>query len=200
MQKGVNLRSPLTVIYMTIVLLTLTGAVIMVTVALEWLPPVWSWMVLLLQAVALLVLLMAYRWRPSWRLWLYPVLIAYMTLLWNMTPPSLTEEVVHAGLPLALLIGIVGDLIVTWWESLPFTPGRMSVHGGYVDFDETAHFFRVPPDVLRLHFANAGRPVHEGRSRQEYVLLNDLLVVLTAIQENPAAASTSEPGGLHRAT
>jgi hypothetical protein len=44
MRKGVDLRSPLTVIFMTIVLLALTGAVIMVTVALEWLPPVWGQM------------------------------------------------------------------------------------------------------------------------------------------------------------
>jgi hypothetical protein len=140
MQKGIDLRSPLTVIYMTIVLLTLTGALIMVTVVLEWLPPVWSWMVLLLQTIALLVLLMAYRWRPSWRLWFYPVVIAYMTLLWNMTPPGSTEEVMHVSLPLALVIGIIGDLVVTWWQSLPFTPGRISIHGGYVNFDEVAHF------------------------------------------------------------
>lgn len=155
----------------------------MVTVALAWLPPVWSWMVLLLQALALLVLLMAYHWRPSWHLWSYPVIIAYMTLLWNMTPPGSTVEVVQVSLPLALVIGIVGDLVVTWSQSLPLTPGQILVHGGYVSFDEAAHFFRVPPDVLRLHFANTGRPVHEGRSYQEYVVLDDLLVVLDAIQQ-----------------
>lgn len=183
MQKGVYLRSPLIVISMTIVLLALTGALILATVALEWLPPVWSQMALLLQGMALLVVLMAYRWRPSWRLWFYPVIIASMALLWNMTPPSSNAEIVYAGLPLALVIGIIGDLVLSWRQSLPFTPGRISVHAGYVDFDEAAYFFRVPPDVLRLHFANKGRPVHVGHSRQEYVLLNDVLAVLAAMQQ-----------------
>ncbi len=183
MHKGVYLRSPLTVIYMTIVLLALIGALILVTVALEWLHPVWLQMTLLLQVMALLVVLMAYRWRPSWRLWFYPLIVAFMALLWNMTPPTLTEEIVHAGLPLALMIGIVGDLVLTWRQSLPFTPGRISIHGGYVDFDEAAHFFRVPPDVLRLHFATQGRSLHVGHSRQEYVVLDDLLAVLAAMRQ-----------------
>lgn len=55
MHKGVYLRSPLTVIYMTIVLLALIGALILVTVAMEWLHPVWLQMTLLLQGMALLV-------------------------------------------------------------------------------------------------------------------------------------------------
>ena len=184
MQKVVYLRSPLTVLYMTMVLLTIAGAAIMVIVALEWLPRVWSQTVLVLQGAALLVALLAYHWRPSWRLWFYPLLVGYMTLLWNMTPSSrLAEESLHVGLPLALLAGIVGDLVLSWRQSLPFTPERISVHGGYVNFDEASYFFRVPPDVLRLHFAHAGRPIHEGRTRQEYVVLNDLLAVLAAIQE-----------------
>jgi hypothetical protein len=184
MQKVADLRSPLTVIYMTIVLLTIAGALIMVTVALEWLPPVWSHTVLVLQGAALLVVLMAYHWRPSWRLWLYPLLVGYMTLLWTMTPSSrLTEAGVHVSLPLALLAGIVGDIVLTQRQSLPFTPRRISVHGGYVNFDEASYFFRVPPDVLRLHFDKAGRPIHEGGTRQEYVVLKDLLAVLAGIQE-----------------
>jgi hypothetical protein len=111
------------------------------------------------------------------------VIVANMTLLWHMTPPGSTEEVVQVSLPLALVIGIVGDLVVTWRQSLPFKPGRISVHGGYVNFDEAAYFFRVPPDVLRLHFANKGRHIHAGSTRQEYAHLNDLLAVLAAMQE-----------------
>jgi hypothetical protein len=182
MQNRVYLRSPLTVISMTIVLLTLIGALIVVTVVLEWLPPVWAQMVLLLQGVALLVVLMAYHWRPSWRLWLYPLFVIGTTL-WYMTPSRSGANTLHVGLPLTLVVSIVGDLVVTWRQSLPFTPERISVHGGYVNFDEAAYFFRVPPDILRLHFASVGHRIHSGPTRQEYVELNDLLAVLATLQE-----------------
>jgi hypothetical protein len=183
MQNRVYLRSPLTVISMTIVLLTLIGALIIATVALEWLPPVWAQMVLLLQGVALLVVLMAYHWRPSWRLSLYPVFVIVTTLLWYMTPSHSRASTLHVGLPLTIVVSIIGDLAVTWRQSLPFTPERMLVHGGYVNVDEAAYFFRVPPDILRLHFANVGRRIHSGPTRQEYVELNDLLAVLATLQE-----------------
>jgi hypothetical protein len=172
------------VIYTTIVVLTMAGALIIAAVALEWLPPVWSQTVLLLEGVALLAVLLAYRWQPSWRLWFHPLLVAYMTFLWDTAPALGPDEAgMPVALPLVLVLGIVGDLAVTWRQSLPFAPQRISVDGGYVNFDEAAHFFRIPPDVLRLHFVNVGRPIHEGRTRQEYVVLNDLLAVLAVIQE-----------------
>ncbi|HEY3228687.1 MAG TPA: hypothetical protein VGJ87_05655 [Roseiflexaceae bacterium] len=61
-----------------------------------------------------------------------------------------------------------------------------------MNFDEAAYFFRVPPDVLRLHFASAGRPIHTGHARQEYMMLDDLLAVLAAIQQ--ASPDGEQPG------
>ncbi len=107
-------RSPLSVVYGTIMLLMAISVLILLILICGWISPFWSRTAILLQGIALLVVGMAYRWRPSWRLVLYPVLLAYMTYLWDTTlpPPNLPDGMVRFLLPCALLIGIAGDL---WW-------------------------------------------------------------------------------------
>jgi hypothetical protein len=78
------------------------------------------------------------------------------------------------------VIGIGGDLLMHWRRSLPFMPRRIPVYGGYVNLDEAAHFFRLPPDIVRLHCTSTGRTTDVGRSGHEYVTLDDLLIVLDA--------------------
>jgi hypothetical protein len=173
-------RSPLSVVYGTIVLLMAISGLILLILICEWISPFWSRTAILLQGIALLVVGMAYRWRPSWRLVLYPVLLTYMIYLWDTTlpPPSLPEGMVRFLLPCVLLIGIAGDLMVAWWRSPPFAPKRIRVYGRYVNLDEAAHFFRTHPDIVRALLTQAGRPVLTGRSGEEFVALNDLLAVL----------------------
>jgi hypothetical protein len=108
-------HSPLAVVYMTIMLLLTIGAVILLTLLAEWLPPCWGRTVILLQGVALMVVLLAYRWRPSKRLMVYPLLLAAVTYLWDETlpPPSLTDDGVRGVFPLAIILYIGGDLLIT---------------------------------------------------------------------------------------
>jgi hypothetical protein len=169
---------------MTITLLLGIGAVILLTLLAEWLPPFWGRTVILLQGVALVVALLAYRWRPSKRLMVYPLLLAVVTYLWDQTlpPPSLIDGRERAVFPLAVIICIVGDLLVTWWHSLPFTPKRIPVYGRYVNLDEAAHFFRMPPDIVRVHLLKSDRAIVAGRSGEEYVTLDDIMAAVAMIQ------------------
>lgn len=182
MQSLLFPHSPLSVIYRAIVLCMVIGAAILVTLLFELLTPFWSRTVIVLQGLAVLVALMAYRWRPSWRLVFYPLLLANMAYVWDHTlpPPNLPDGLVRVALPLATVIGIGGDLLMHWRRSLPFRPRRIPVYGGYVNLDEAAHFFRLPPDSVRLHCASTGCTTIVGRSGDEYVALDDLLIVLDA--------------------
>jgi hypothetical protein len=174
--------SPLSVIYRAIVLCILFGAAMLVTLLFELLTPFWSRTVIVLQGLAVLVALMAYRWRPSWRLVFYPLLLANMAYVWDHTlpPPNLPDGLVRVALPLATVIGIGGDLLMHRRRSLPFMPRRIPVYGGYVNLDEAAHFFRLPPDSVRLHCTSTGRTTAVGRSGDEYIALDDLLIALDA--------------------
>jgi hypothetical protein len=168
---------------MTIMLLLTIGAVILLTLLAEWLPPFWGRTVILLQGVALMVVLLAYRWRPSKRLMVYPLLLAAVTYLWDETlpPPSLIDNGERAVFPLAVILCIGGDLLITWWHSLPFTPKRIQVYGRYVNLDEAAHFFRMPPDIVRMHLRKSDRPIVAGRSGEEYVTLDDIMAIVAMV-------------------
>jgi hypothetical protein len=110
-------------------------------------------------------------------------LLANMAYLWDQTlpPPNLPDGLVRVALPLALLVGIVGDLVVSYRRSLPFAPRRIPVYGGYVNLDEVAHFFRLPPDLVRVHAERNGRPIVVGRGGDEYIALDDVLRVVDTI-------------------
>jgi hypothetical protein len=176
--------TPLGVVYTTILLLLSVGAVLLLTLIVKLLPPFWSRTVIVLQGVALAVVLIAYRWRPSKELIVYPILIAAVTYLWDETlpPPSLTDSHARFFFPLICLAVIGGDLALSWRRALPFAPRRLRVYGDYVNLDEAAHFFHIPPDVLRAHLARAGRPIIVGRSGEEYVLLDDLTRAVAALR------------------
>jgi hypothetical protein len=167
------------------------GAAILVTLLFELLTPFWSRTVIVLQGLAVLVALIAYRWRPSWRLLLYPLLLANMAYLWDHTlpPPNLPDGLVRLVLPLAIVAGILGDLVMYYRRALPFAPKRIPVYGGYVNLDEAAHFFRLPPDLVRVHAERSGRPIVMGRGGDEYIALDDLLLIIEAISGQPARGS-----------
>jgi hypothetical protein len=178
-------HSPLSVVYLTIVLLQALGAGILLTLLWEWLPPFWSRTVILLQGVALTVVLFAYRWRPLRRLIFYPLLIAAVTYLWDETlpPPHLTDTEQRLYVPLLLLACVAADLLFTWWRVLPFAPATLRIYGNYVNLDEAAHYLRIPPDVARMLLNQAGRPIHTGKSGEDYIMMHDLRLLVAAIRE-----------------
>ena len=176
-------RSPLSVVSTTIVLLIATGAMILLTLICEWLNPYWSRTIIVLQGIALLVALMAYRWQPSRRLLLYPFLLAAIAYLWDSTlpAPSLPDGAARMLLPLVLLVGMIGDALLNGRRVLPFAPRRIRVYGDYLNLDEAALFFRIPPDIVRLQCAQDGRAIIVGRSGESYVALEDLMNAVAAI-------------------
>jgi hypothetical protein len=178
-------RSPLIVVSRTIVLLISTGATLLLILICEWLNPHWSRTIIVLQGIALLMALMAYRWQPSRRLLLYPFLLAVVAYLWDSTlpAPSLPDGAARILLPLILLVGMVGDALLSRRRVLPFVPRRVRVYGNYVNLDEAALFFRIPPDVMRLQCARDGHAVVTGRSGEEYIALDDLMVVVETIAQ-----------------
>jgi hypothetical protein len=194
MESIVFLRSPLSVVYSVIVLCMAIGGGILVTLLFELLMPFWSRTVIVLQGLALLVALIAYRWRPSWRLLLYPLLLANMAYIWDHTlpPPTLPDGLIRVALPLAMLLGIMGDLLVHFQRALPFTPKRIPVYGGYVNLDEAAHFFRLPPDLVRISCERSGHRIVMGRGGDEYVALDTLLSVIGAISHQRAQHRAEE--------
>jgi hypothetical protein len=143
----------------------------------------WSRTIIVLQGVALLVTLMAYRWQPSRRLLLYPFLLAVIAYLWDTTlpAPSLPEGAARMLLPLLLLVGMIGDALLNGRRVLPFKPRRIRVYGDYVNLDEAALFFRIPPDVVRLQCARDGRAIVASRTGEAYIALDDLMTVVAAI-------------------
>ncbi len=173
-------RSPLGVVYSTIALCVLIGAGIQVTLLLSWLSPFWSRTVIVLQILALLVALLAAHWRPSWRLMAYPLLLAYLAYVWDPTlpPPYLPEGLPGVALPLAAVIAIVGDLLLQFRGAQAFQPIDLQVHGGYVNLDEAAHFFRLPPDIVRIYAAREGCAIAKGRTGEEYIALAELMRVI----------------------
>jgi hypothetical protein len=176
-------RSPLIVVSRTIVLLISTGAMLLLILICEWLNPHWSRTIIVLQGIAVLMGLMAYRWQPSRRLLLYPFLLAVVAYLWDSTlpAPSLPDGAARILLPLILLVGMVGDALLNGWRILPFVPRRIRVYGNYVNLDEAALFFRIPPDVVRLQCARDKRTVVTGRSGEAYIALDDLMMVVATI-------------------
>jgi hypothetical protein len=178
-------RSPLIVVSRTIVLLISTGATLLLILICEWLNPHWSRTIIVLQGIALLMALMAYRWQPSRRLLLYPFLLAVVAYLWDSTlpAPSLPDGAARVLLPLILLVGMIGDALLNRRRVLPFVPRRVRVYGNYVNLDEAALFFRIPPDIMRLQLARDRRAVVTGRSGEAYIALDDLMAVVEAINQ-----------------
>jgi hypothetical protein len=156
------------------------GAALLLSLVWTWLPSIWSRTVIMLQIVALLVAALAAHWRPSWRLVMYPILLAYITYLWDTTlpPPHLPEGELRALLPAALIVGIAGDLLLNWHTSRPFAPVRLPVQAGYVNLYEAAYFLRLAPEVVRARLARTGHTMLTSRAGEEYVALADLLAAL----------------------
>lgn len=177
--------SPLAVVYLTMLVLQLLGVLLLLTLLIEWLPAPWSRTVIILQALTLMLAAVAARWRPPRRFLVFPILVAIIAYLWDDTlpPPSFNTSESHL-VPLLVIIVVVigGDLILTWWHSPAFTPKRIPVYGKYVNLDEAAHFFALPPAILRMHLTQAGHPITVGQNGEEYVALDQLIPVVTAIR------------------
>ncbi|HYF61570.1 MAG TPA: hypothetical protein VD886_02075 [Herpetosiphonaceae bacterium] len=178
-------QSPLAVVYLTMLVLQLLGVMILFTLLVEWLPASWSRTVIILQGLTLMIAVVAARWRPPRRFILFPILVAIIAYLWDETlpPPSFNTNESHL-VPFLIIIVVVigGDLFLTWWQSQSFTPKRIPVYGKYVNLDEAAHFFNLPPDVLRMHLVQAGHPVSVGRNGEEYAALDQIIPVVTALR------------------
>jgi hypothetical protein len=173
-------RSPLSVVHSAIVLCVVLGAGIQAALLLGWLSPFWSRTAIILEGMALLIALLASRWRPSWRLIFYPLLLAYLSYVWDPTlpPPQLPDGSPRIALPLVAILSIIADLLLPAKHVLPFRPGQLEVHGGYVNLDEAAYFFRLPPDIVRIYAAREGCAITRGRSGEEYIALADLQRVI----------------------
>lgn len=173
-------RSPLSVVHSAIVLCVVLGAGIQAALLLGWLSPFWSRTVIILEGMALLIALLAARWRPSRRLVFYPLLLGYLAYVWDPTlpPPHLPEGSARIALPLVAVLSIIADLLLPTRRTLPFRPGQIEVHGGYVNLDEAAYFFRLPPDVVRIYADREGRAITRGRSGEEYIAHADLQRVI----------------------
>lgn len=176
-------RSPLSVVYSAIVLAVVLGAAIQAALLLGWLSPFWSRTVIILEVMALLIALLASRWRPPRRLIFYPLLLAYLAYVWDPTlpPPHLPEGSIRLALPLVAVLSIIADLLLPTRHTLPFRPGQLEVHGGYVNLDEAAYFFRLPPDIVRIYAVREGYALPRGRSGDEYIALADLLRLVELI-------------------
>lgn len=176
------------------------GALLLLNMVLEFQDPVWSRPAIVLQllAVACASAALRARWMLSRRFIAYPLILAIVIYLWDLTlpPPSLPEGAVRNLVPRLALLGLVVDMAI--WRhrrraaSIPVTQShqilletgapvlserRTPVRHGLIRLDDAARFFRTSEVALRsLLERTGGAPLrNEGR---EYLRLNDLLRIV----------------------
>ncbi len=127
--------------YGAVALLSCAGALTFLLLLLELWPPAWSRPALALQGLAGVLALLLTYWHQPRRFLLYPIVLAGVIYLWDTTlpPPSLPEGPLRRLIPLAVLVGLLVDLLVTLHRRpQPAPRAAPHVHGTDNDLDSRA--------------------------------------------------------------